>query len=510
MICVFKCVACGDQMHYSIRRKMLVCDTCSAECEIENYEIENMTYEGSAELSNDIETLSCPTCGARVSILEGSAKLRCSYCQSELAAFGVHKKEYSPEKIIPCKLTYQEARVKLGTWWMNHETMPKYDEKKLKIKFQDIYVPVWLINADVSSSSKAIVAPFDYFGDSHLPKVQVKKTYTSKFSLVPFDASCHILDEQFYNIEPFHYAEMVPFTPSYLSGHAAEGYHFEPHHILPRAIGRLKGFAKEQCRDFLEQDLRGGNVDEYLYEETDVTPTEMIYALVPIWVCSYVFQGKKYNAYINGQTGKVDGTVLFAGNKFRNNVILYGVLSLLLAVAVSFMMAVFILVFFSGYSGMSTSLYLLIGPLSYIIPILSATFKWKIGTGMGAGRTRDGRKQRSLFTGGVNPTRINQEIQIKQGMKVSALNSGMVNLIFGLIATGVISLLGMPMIQSWKIDYIVVGILTAVFAIIFDGFLTLQFSKLLLLYETYRKKTDYIDYVKLGSITEVVEDGTRT
>ena len=110
MICVFPCLSCGDHMSYSLEKRAMVCSTCGNECDIETYDMANVTWEGQSELSDDIRMMGCPVCGAKAVLQEGSAKLECSYCGSEMAAFGMDERKLSPEKIIPCKLSRNDAR----------------------------------------------------------------------------------------------------------------------------------------------------------------------------------------------------------------------------------------------------------------------------------------------------------------------------------------------------------------------------------------------------------------
>lgn len=480
MICVFKCVSCGDKMHYSIEKGALECSTCGSLCNIENYDIENMTYEGHSMLKEDeFDNFACPTCGAKVTMQDGSAKMKCSYCGSELAAFGIREgEELSPEKIIPCKLTKADAKTKLLGWWLNHETMPKYNEKKLKMEFQDIYVPVWLFNADVITKIEALVEPYqyDHEGERRVTET-VRKTYESKLVHVPFDSSRHIEDELFYDIEPFTYSEMEDFRASYLSGHMAECYHIEPECVIPRAVGRVKQFAFDQGKDYLDSSIGGGVILDMLKQEADVTPTEIIYALVPMWVCTYVYNGQRKNIYINGQTGKVAGEVLFAGNKFKHDVIFYGICSSVMSIAVMFAA---ICLFMIGAMEALTAVFTLYVGIGFS-PVINALFKRQ--------RNRD-------FMG------INEEVQIQQGMKISATVSGIIVLIIGIVAICADFALGAITVRFVK-DRFSVVFWAFVLGLLGAGVLTYLFAQRLYKFEKFHKKTKYYDYVKMGSMREL-------
>ena len=486
MICVFPCLSCGDHMTYSLEKRAMVCNTCGNECDIETYDMANMTWEGQSELANDIQTMGCPVCGAKAVLKEGSAKLECSYCGSEMAAFGNDDRKLSPGKIIPCKLSKNDARTKLLGWWLNHKTMPKFDEKKLEMKLQDIYVPVWLYNADVMMRIK--VETSDYIGGEAIysnTRQTIERMYKSRYRQVPFDSSSHIEDELFYNIEPFTYSEMLDFNAAYLSGHMAECYHMEPEYVLPRAVGRLKQFAAKQALEYLDSTIGADEVERVLSQEIDVTPKEVIYALVPIWVCSYTYKGKRRNVFVNGQTGKVSGEVLFTQHKFRDDMILYGISAFFMNLSIAALGAIQFLVY-----GLSEAMSAISGEmfamLISLIQMIAANQKIKM-------------KQ------------INEEVQLRQGKKVSALAYAIIFFAIGL-GVGIIDLFMIPnlLMQSTPNDAFTKVFFFVFVAALVTGIMVFSFAQQLFNYETFIKKSEYYDYAPRANLEEIFMDAPET
>lgn len=474
MICIFKCVSCGDRMHFSVEKQLLECSTCGSTCEMENYNMDDISYEGAVTMDSSIKKLYCPSCGAKVGIKEGSAKLNCGYCQSELAAFGVNDDSLSPEKIIPCKITEEEAKGKLYSWWIKHSTMPKLDPKKLKMEFHDMYVPVWLVDTDVVTDVAARIE--GYYDNISLPHHHLRKKVRSPFNHVPFDASCHIQDDQFYNIEPFDYSEMKDFNAGYLSGHMAEVYHIGPDQTIPRIIGRVKEFAIEECKSDIEVDSQGGTILEVVHQECDVTPKNITYLLVPVWVCKYIYQGKKRYVYINGQTGKVDGEVLFASKSRELDIAEYSLATVWLSGAVGILIAATFL------CGLPSLLEALIAVGTFCLISFQITVS-------AAGQNKSGR---------VNS---NEEIQLRQGMRVSSFSYSLFNAFLAIVVTIFDSMISVPrIIASGKIPDC--AVLSSVIAIVLSLLMIFSFVKKLTHYQTFIKKTRYMDYIK---VTEYVE-----
>jgi len=325
MICIYRCKNCGGRMKYSIEKQKLTCSSCGSFYGVDQINTDNITYEGKLISEGEMEMVECPSCGAQATLKQGSAKVKCSYCDTEMSVFGLREDTRLPEKIIPFTLSKDDAKGKFISWWLGHDVMPKLNYDKLNITIKDLYVPVWLINADVLSSMSVNYSPYVPYSEIPLKDRDIKRAYSSKFANVPFDASVHIEDEQFYNIEPFQYGAMRDFNPTYLSGHMAECYHNSVEITVPRAVGRMKKMALKETKELIDLDIRGGVINYEINSEAYIIPDNITYVLVPVWVVKYEYEGQRHYVYVNGQTGKVDGKVLFEKNKTNNKLYAYSI-----------------------------------------------------------------------------------------------------------------------------------------------------------------------------------------
>ncbi len=478
MICIFKCVSCGDKMIFSPEKQAMVCPTCGSVCEMDAYDMADVTYEGAKSLEDGLRVLHCPGCGAKVSAKQGNAKIECGYCDAELATFGEGEDTLCPEKIIPMKLSEDDAKAKLITWWNKHGTMPELDLKKLKMSFTDMYAPVWLVYTDaytdIQAKVRAIVG--DVYKSVELNR-GIRKIVKSRYERVPFDASCHIQDEQFYNIEPYSYGEMVDFNAGFLSGHMAECYHNGPETTLPRVIGRVKDLAINYCKEDIKSDPEGGDIIDLNHVECDVTPSEIVYLLVPIWVCKYTYHGKKRYVYINGQTGKVDGEVLFANHNYEMNIGMYSVSCFISALSVLLLGTS---VFFGGVTSFFISL------IAAVIFILFAYVQMNRWMGV------DNRAQIS----------VNEEVQLRHGMKV---NTPAYCIVYGVVAF-VAAIFDFQMVIPRLVhngNLTNCLIVSVVASLIISATLIVSFSKKLMSFETYIKKTRFVEYIKASETYDI-------
>ena len=341
MICIFKCPSCGDRMDYSLEKQCLVCTTCGNEMDAEDYDLDDITYEATAHLEDGISEFTCPSCGCNMLTDKSNAKHICSYCGEEMIEFGTAKGELSPEYIIPCKLTEDDALRKTLTWWSEHETMPKYDPLKIKLEFRNVYIPVWLCDVDVMAHVAGTVAYASRISHGHgdhddnMNRIKSSKTMKSTFLKIPVNSSTHFSANKFRGIEPYNYTELEEFNPAYLSGHNAEKTEFLQDDVSPQARRIAEDYGIKQCKYHMESMMfnyvKLESVDS---EYAKACTFNMVYALLPIWICSYKFEGIRHNIYINGQTGKVDGDVLFTGKVYEADVCIYAFSSLIFAIGI--------------------------------------------------------------------------------------------------------------------------------------------------------------------------------
>lgn len=395
MICIFKCPNCGSQMGFLPETQMLFCETCESEMPVSDYNEDDITFEGNL-LSDDgefddIEELECPSCGSRI-ITENASNvmIKCGYCGSGLAKIGSRGKNLMPEVVIPLSITLRQAQDHVISWWLSHQSMPNLDMAKMKMEFQDMYIPVWLydvdtvsvvnakvehddmrINVDMSKGGYKSVKGSDWgrsyadYGSSLMRDVRMDKgrginfsapfdhgpeitdsTYTmgrigektnistvlkileSSFQKIPFLASTHFSTDKFHGIEPYNYYQLKKFKSAYLSGHMAENYELSYEEILPHATIQIKKYALSQCYEHIEGTVFDGKIVKVLEEKVTSYPYAVYYALLPVWICTYYYRGKQHKLYINGQTGKVDGEIFFGSSIYPKDVLAYGISSI--------------------------------------------------------------------------------------------------------------------------------------------------------------------------------------
>lgn len=344
MICIFKCPSCNGNMTFDIEKQMLVCQSCGTEIDAEDYDEKQIAFEGGQEYGEDIISYRCPTCSAEVEVDSSQATCTCRYCGIEMAVFAGGNGRMAPEKIIPFELDQAEAEAAFCKWWLGHDTMPKFNRKSMKFTIQPMYLPVWLVNANTKTDMSAVVrreeivgGTYSYSGsqnrqwgfqndkmtfsdrDKRVKTFLSRQSLYTKFFKVPSNASYHFSSTRFFGIEPYNYMKLEDFAPGYISGLPAEHYSKEASDVIPRALKRIKGFGVDQCKTYMLGNHTG---ESMIVRETGCTQSielkQIIYAMVPVWICSYMFMGKRHMVYVNGQTGKTDGEVVSSRERLKS------------------------------------------------------------------------------------------------------------------------------------------------------------------------------------------------
>ena len=110
-------------------------------------------------------------------------------------------------------------------------------------------------------------------------------------------------DEFMDAVEPYDYAEMVPFEMSYLPGYLADRYDVEPEVDAKRAENRMRNSTISE----LHKTVVGYSGVFPETEQLNIRRGRVHYALLPVWMLSTQWNGNNYLFAMNGQTGKMVG-----------------------------------------------------------------------------------------------------------------------------------------------------------------------------------------------------------
>ena len=238
--------------------------------------------------------------------------------------------------VIP---TWQDA---LKEFYKGRTLLPNSFTANNRVEdIQAMYVPFWLFDSKVSASGSYQGASDSvYETDDEVITTTVvyncEREGTMSFERIPVDGSEKMDDSFMESIEPFDYKEMVPFSTAYLTGFLADKYDVDAEAAVTRADARVVKSAEGCLADTVTGYTRvTSNGDCAVIKDENAVH----YAMVPVWILSTRFEGKPYTFMMNGQTGKVVGSLPIDYGKLRN----YTALTFIIVTIISYFIVKFML-----------------------------------------------------------------------------------------------------------------------------------------------------------------------
>lgn len=260
-----------------------------------------------------MRAMTCSSCGAEIVCDENTMATECCYCGNPtmVAARFDKNKGLKPDTLIPFKKTKDDAMKAFKEFHAGKWLLPDNFATRNRMEaIQGMYVPFWLfdssIKANATFSAQRIRCYSD--GDYDVTETDHYRCYRSgnmKFNLVPGDGSEKMDDTWMESIEPFNYGEMEAFNTTYMAGYLADKYDVDAAQMEPRIEKRMN----ETASDVLRESVVG--YDSVSMDDCNINKKEgdVKYCMAPVWILTNRFKDKPYTFIMNGQTGKLVGSL---------------------------------------------------------------------------------------------------------------------------------------------------------------------------------------------------------
>ncbi len=320
----YKCPCCGDALIFSPHTQKLSCNSCGNEYELETMEQYHATEgrEDEPDINWGPETdgpvaekkadglYICPSCGGEVEADDHTISTKCPYCDNVVIINPVEQGSFvEPDLIIPFAVGSEKAKSMLEGFCKGKKLLPKdfHDRSYLK-NLKGYYVPYWLFDCDADATMTFDATTIRHWSDSKYNYTEtdfyrVERAGTMAFANIPVDGSIEIDDTITESIEPFDVSKAQKFKTSFLSGYETSQYDTESDKAHERARHRLYNTAESVIRNT----VNGYHTVTTINRQLHTSVPKVKYALFPIWLFETVYDGKKYQFAINGQTGKMVG-----------------------------------------------------------------------------------------------------------------------------------------------------------------------------------------------------------
>lgn len=324
------CVNCGAELVYAPGTNQLQCEYCGHEQTIERgengfQELELKKYLselGAQSHSEEITMLHCKNCGANQHIEENYKSLHCVYCTMPLIIEDAYKDDWIlPGAVLPFQIDQNKAH-QLFKKWVNGLWFAPNNLKKAALDPQNtkgLYAPYWTFDAQLYADYSGQRGDYYYVsvpyttarnGKTVQSTRQERRTRWSNASGTVkgfVDDTLIKASKQRSGVIPKKIARwdlklLQPFDSSYLAGFVTEKY------TIPLKEGHLasNNEANNIAKRWARTDI-GGDTQRVTDLKMTLTEETFKHILLPVYISAYRFDGKRYNFFINGQTGVLSG-----------------------------------------------------------------------------------------------------------------------------------------------------------------------------------------------------------
>lgn len=351
----FPCAQCGASLRFQPGQRMLVCDYCGHRQEIgpgaarapgrqadgapsdpalqwdaghKAPQLAEIPLEkglhldaGAGDIVQEVRTLSCPNCGARVDLDDDHHASACPFCATPVVTDTGRTRRIKPQGVLPFVLTEEQARRAMTDWlgrlWFAPSGLTAYARKDRRLA--GVYSPFWTF--DARSRSRYHGQRGDTYYETvwvtqqvngrsqrvarQVPRIRWRRVsgqVARDFNDVLVVASTALPPRFTDALTPWDLSQLATYDPAFLSGFEAEGY------TVPLADGHQA--ARAQMAQVIAGDVRrdiGGDQQRIDRLDSEFSAETFKHVLLPIWTAAYRYNGKSYRFVVNGQSGRVMG-----------------------------------------------------------------------------------------------------------------------------------------------------------------------------------------------------------
>lgn len=296
------CKSCAGRLIFNPASQKLECKACGSSYRPEDVED---IYAPKDSKYYDTRVYTCGHCGAEIITSDTETSTFCVYCGNPAIVFSRISREYRPDGLIPFKITKEEAISRIREKFLKNPIVPKEIAAKCKPEnIRGIYVPYWVINADFTEA--------DYIsGEVKRGKMSVTKYYSraseTRIRNLPIDGSRILSDDTSLKLEPFYLEDSKDFDEDYLNGFYSNTSDLRYFDLRNAAAERCHKLVAEEVVKSIPKNNNNVKIRESTYWiDIDDDP---VYMMMPVWFFTFFHEGKPYTILVNGQTGKVVGTM---------------------------------------------------------------------------------------------------------------------------------------------------------------------------------------------------------
>lgn len=301
-----KCPYCGTENAIQVEAKPIV------EHKIE--ELQAMAASQQAKgFGTETRSFKCKNCSATSSIPGNIQATRCPFCGSSIVfEQPANPNMVRPESLVPFQINADAATQKFKNWLRTRYLAPGALKRMAQLaKIDGMYAPFFTYDAQADSDWAGEAGHYYYEtvrrGNQTVQERRVRWESRSGHHALFYDdvliiASTGLPERILLKAYPYHLNALVPYSPQFLAGFAAEEYSVDPRQGWEKAKGQIQASEQKECSKALDGDTQRG-----LRVSTRLSRITWKHMLLPLYVAAYMYGAKTYRFLVNGQTGEVQG-----------------------------------------------------------------------------------------------------------------------------------------------------------------------------------------------------------
>ena len=323
----YKCPCCGAGLHFGDESQRMTCQYCDNEFDLETVRSfnESLHQPDSVEFTPaeqphpewsegeqaQMQSFVCPSCGGELVSDENTAATFCPYCGNPSIMPGRVSGGLRPDGVIPFKKSKEDAQAAFLRLCKGKPLLPKgFTQEHRLEKITGIYVPFWLYDCSGGLKGKYNATRVHHWSDRNYyykktDHFMLTREADAAFQGIPMDGSTKMDDVFMESIEPFDYSQIVDFDTAYLSGFFADKYD------VPASAGeeRIRQRVGKSMDDLIQSTFLGYATVIPASRQLQIRQSGARYILLPVWILNTRYQDKTYTFAMNGQTGKMTGSL---------------------------------------------------------------------------------------------------------------------------------------------------------------------------------------------------------
>jgi len=244
-----------------------------------------------------MKSFQCQGCGVSFMVGPAILSVTCPYCAS---AHVIRQPEEQPlippEAILPFALTREQAHRRLQDW-LRANNLPDAQSDAPR----GLYLPVWTfgVGGEIRWRSQGV----------EVRRTRLKTIRQESSRPIFYDDVLVPASRKFASLaaELRHYRlnELVPYDPGYLADWPAETYQLSIADASLTARRVAYARARQEVLGYAGHPFT--EAEELTFNSAGILVNAYKLILLPAWIGLYHYQDKRYNVFINGQSGRIKG-----------------------------------------------------------------------------------------------------------------------------------------------------------------------------------------------------------